>query len=323
MNRWLLAALVALVASGSTIAVIMALPGAPTPLAHCEGKFPLIRDDFSCDEYTQSNDVLTTLRATLENSVRQYQINRDASRISIWVRDLSTLQWVGINELEVYAPASLFKVPIMIAIFKYAEIQPDILSQKITFTPSELVAETDRVETKYRLKEGHEYTTEQLIEQMIRFSDNDAYALLVQRLSAEFLSTVYADLGLTVRPGVSATDEVVTARSYANVFRALYQSSYLTPEYSQKALTILTDTTFESGARGGVPKDVVIAHKFGLRRESDGTGTLKSLKFHDCGIVYLPERPYLFCILTDGFDEGKLQSIIATLSKDIYTSMNR
>jgi beta-lactamase class A len=288
----------------------------------CDGKYTLIRPDFSCDEYTQSTDVLSSLRATLEKDIRQYELNHYASRISVWVRDLNTLQWVGVNEKEQYAPASLFKVPIMIAIFKYAEIQPQILSQRIVFENVDLVPEVDKVDAAFRLKIGQEYSIEELIEQMITRSDNEAYAILTQRLSDEFLSNVYGDLGIKVRPGMSTSDEFIDARSYANIFRTLYQSSYLTPEFSQKALEILSSTVIKEGARAGVPSGVKIAHKFGLRRETDQSGAVTSLKFHDCGIVYPPGHPYLFCILTEGSDEQHLSSIIATLSSAIYQSFS-
>jgi beta-lactamase class A len=289
----------------------------------CTGKFELIRPDFNCDEYTQSTDILTTLRSALEKDVKQYELNRDATRISVWVRDLTTLQWMGVNEKEEYAPASLFKVPVMIAIFKYAEIEPSILDQKIVFSENSLVSENDRVEPEYRLVAGQEYTMEQVIEQMIKYSDNDAYALLVNRLSDEFLLNVYADLGMAVRPGMSMGDQIVNARSYANIFRSLYQSSYLTPLYSQKALEILADTAISTGARSGIPQTVKMAHKFGVRRELSPDGTVVSLKFHDCGIVYAPSRPFLFCILTEGTSEDRLQTIIESLAAKIFSSFSR
>lgn len=289
----------------------------------CKGKYSLIRPDFSCDEYTQSTDVLTSLRATLEKDVKQYELNRDASRISVWVRDLTTLQWMGVNEKELYAPASLFKVPVMIAVFKYAEIQPGILEQKVVFEASSLVPEIDRVEAEHRLVVGQEYTIAEIVVQMIKYSDNDAYAMLVNRLSDEFLSNVYGDLGMLVRPGMSTSEEIVNARSYANIFRSLYQSSYLTPEYSQKALEILSDTAFSKGARAGIPDTVPVAHKFGIRREINQNGSVGALKFHDCGIVYVPDHPYLYCVLTDGEDEQKLEAIITSLSKKIYASFAR
>ncbi len=320
MRRFMPYLLTAAVAAIFGYAAFYVIPHHSDSLSGCKGKYTLIRPDFSCDEYTQSTDVLTDLRATIEKDARQYELNRDAERISVWVRDLTTLQWVGIKEKELYAPASLFKVPVMIAIFKYAEIQPGILEQKVVFETSSLVPEVDRVEPGRRLTAGQEYTIEQIVVQMIKYSDNDAYALLVNRLSDEFLSNVYGDLGMAVRTGMSTDEEIVNARSYANIFRTLYQSSYLTPEYSQKALSILSDTEFSNGARAGVPHNVPIAHKFGIRREMAQDGRINSLKFHDCGIVYIPDHPYLYCILTDGSDEKKLEAIITSISKKIYMS---
>jgi beta-lactamase class A len=286
----------------------------------CSGKYSLIDSRFNCDEYSDSFSVLKALQSTLESNINHFKLNSDVSRASVWVRDLSTLQWVGVNEKDLYAPASLFKVPIMIAIYKYAEIQPDILDQKIAYTAAAAGNVADVLPETTRMKEGAEYSVEQVVEQMIKYSDNEAFAMLTQRLSTPFLTEVYGDLGIHLAQNQSGLDDLVTARSYANIFRILYQSSYLTPEYSQRALSILSETEYQQGVRTAVPKDVRVAHKFGIRKETNDQGVVLDIKLHDCGIVYVPSRPYLYCILTEGSDESRLSSVIASLSHNIYTA---
>lgn len=315
--------LTALVAAAAGYSLILLTPVSHSPLAECHGKYPHIRPDFSCDEYTESTDILTTLRSTITQKVNQFELNGDAKRISIWVRDLSTLQWMGVRENEQYVPASLFKVPVMIAVYKYAEIQPDILKRTVTFQPSTFVPEIDKVAPEHRLTAGTTYTIEELVEQMIRYSDNEAYEILVRLLSPEFLTAVYADLGIVITASDTERSNLVTARSYANIFRSLYQGSYLTPVYSEKALSTLSHVDFEDGMRTAIPDSIQIAHKFGIRREVNAEGMTTSLKLHDCGIVYLPNHPYLYCILTDGTDEARLTAAISTLSKSIYQSFAR
>ncbi len=314
---FIVAIVVAAVAGSVGFAISRGSADVPSPI--CVGKYSLIDPRFNCDEYTDSFAILRTLQSTLESSVSNFQLNGDAKRISVWVRDLSTLQWLGVNEKEVYAPASLFKVPIMIAIFKYAEIQPSVLEQKVVYTAALAGDLTDVLDEQFRLQEGTEYTVEQLVEQMIRYSDNEAFSILTQRLSVPFLTAVYGDLGIHLTQNQTSLDDLVSARSYANIFRILFQSSYLSPEYSQKALTILSNTAYTEGVRAAVPQSVPIAHKFGVRRETDSAGTVVDIKLHDCGIVYAAHT-YLYCILTEGSDESRLSGVIKSISGNIYTA---
>lgn len=290
--------------------------GAP---AACSTNYEFISPRLNCDEYAESSGRLTALQTALSTKVRGYENDGSAKRISIWVRDLTTLQRLGIRETELYAPASLFKVPVMVAAFRVAETQHDFLNQVVTFKRG-AVADADRIEAEHQMKDGQEYTVQQLVEQMIRYSDNEALVELVNQMSPTFMSSVYGDLGISITTTQGMNDNIVTARTYANLFRALYDSTYLTPAYSEKALGILADTSFDEGARAGIPEDIKVAHKYGQRIEHDAFGNVISVKLHDCGIVY-GAHPYLFCFLTEGNSVNALENIIKTLSSEIYSSL--
>src|SRR6185437_13516132 len=90
--------------------------------------------------------------------------------------------------------------------------------------------------------------------------------------------------------------------------------TYLSPEMSEKALKLLSQTTFTSGIVAGVPKNIPVAHKFGERAyDTDATKEL-----HDCGIVYFPNHPYMLCIMTKGTDFGSLATVLKTISQKTY-----
>lgn len=94
------------------------------------------------------------------------------------------------------------------------------------------------------------------------------------------------------------------------MFRSLYYSTYLRRPFSQLALTILSDTKFNSQLVAGLPNDVKIAHKVGM-------GLTKEV-YNDCGIVYAPNKPYLICIMGQNTTEEKANEMISTLSKIVY-----
>ena len=87
---------------------------------------------------------------------------------------------------------------------------------------------------------------------------------------------------------------------------------------SEKAIALIADADYNKGIEAGVPVDIEVAHKFGEREFE--TGGLK--QFHDCGIVYYPNNPYLLCVMTRGWAIDKLQDTISTISKMVYEEFN-
>jgi hypothetical protein len=104
----------------------------------------------------------------------------------------------------------------------------------------------------------------------------------------------FQELGL-IDPSAKS-ENTLTTRGYASLFRLLYNASFLNAEMSDKILKWLAESDYQTGLRAGVPKGVKVANKFGER--SFKGGGVKQL--HDCGIVYYPSNPYLICIMTRG-----------------------
>ncbi len=237
---------------------------------------------------------------------------------SVYFRDLNNGSVINVNANEPFYPASLLKVPIMISYYLRSESDPSVLMQKITYQSpaTELSIGTQLVPPEQQIQVGKTYTVEQLIEYMIKYSDNQAMALLYDNLPITEQVDVYSQLG--VDPSV-ITDPTgtLTVSQYAIFFRILFNASFLSQADSEKALRLLTQTTFNEGLRSGVPTSVPIAHKFGERNFDQGVQQL-----HDCGIVYYPGHPYLLCIMTRGTDIEHLEGAIADVSKFVYNKIN-
>lgn len=114
-----------------------------------------------------------------------------------------------------------------------------------------------------------------------------------------------------------------TARSFAGVFRVLYNASYISKEYSNQLLSILAQASYTNGATALLPKTVKVAHKFGERTITDLSGTVMLHQLHDCGVVYGQGRdePYVFCIMTEGKNFEDLESILQEVSNETYKEM--
>ncbi len=232
---------------------------------------------------------------------------------------------LGINETAKYTPASLLKVVIMITYFKEAETQPTILDQKLLYTDViNNIATPTEFDSSSALALNTSYTVEDLIEKMIIDSDNGAKSLLLSAIDSERLDRAFTDLHLN-SPLNESTDTPYTLspRNYSLFFRVLYNATYLSPEMSEKALSILSQVTFKDGLVAGVPAAISIAHKFGENVTSDSSGAITGFELHDCGIVYHTQTPYFICIMTKGKDFDELKDIIKTVSGFVYDDVTK
>lgn len=237
---------------------------------------------------------------------------------AIYFRDLEGGPSILINPNEKFWPASLMKTPLMITYFKKAESDPTLMNKKLIYH-KDLDTKTQEITRVETLKDKAPYSVIELIEQMIIKSDNNAGRLLLENIGRSDFDDleVLSDLGIAYP--VKPADNLISVKEYASIFRILYNGSYLSPEYSNKALEILIKTTFNKGLMAKLPKNVKVANKYG---ELDLENQNGISQFHDCGVVYHPEAHYLICIMTRGMDVEKLYNFVADMSLQIYNEVS-
>jgi beta-lactamase class A len=278
-----------------------------SPLLECE----------SSSELTRAK--MIGFKNNLSSKVNQLIKDNDAKMVSVYFRDLNNGPWYGINEDETFTPASLLKAPLMMALLKQAESDPSFLSKNIQISDDE--SEADMIPQDIKpadpLIPGGTYTIEDLIYHMIVYSDNHAMQLLLGEINQDVYNKVYTDLDIHL-PSASVQENYMTVKEYAGFFRILYNASYLNKEMSEKALKILSEVDYKDGLVAGLPKNVVVSHKFG-ERTYDNNDTKQ---LHDCGIVYHPQSPYLLCVMSRGNSLIKEAKVISEVSKFVYDEVN-
>lgn len=273
---------------------------------------PLLECEYSKDEY-QING-LDQLHDQVVKFIDKEKSAGNVSDAAVYFRDLNNGPWFGINEHMNFSPASLLKLPVMMAYFKKAEDDPSILKKEIEFKRGQVVPVQEF--SKPSLVEGKRYTIAQLIEKMIAKSDNDALFLLEDAIDNSFIDKVTLDLGVETANDTTP-ENYMSVKGYAGLFRILFNASYLSQSYSENALDILSHSQFEKGITSDLPKELVVAHKYGERDLPEG------VQLHDCGVVYYPNHPYLLCIMTRGKDYSKLAKTVSTISKIVYDDLDR
>lgn len=239
------------------------------------------------------------------------------THVSVYFREMNNGLGFDIYGQEKFAPASLAKVPLLLAYLKWAEAQPGLLAKTIVYNMTDATA-PQTIKPAVTLERGKSYTVDDLLYRAIVYSDNNAYFLLFATIDPRFLHSVYTDLGLEV-PKVRNREDYMSVVEYASFFRMLYNASYLNKELSEKALQYLSEVDFKQGLVSGVPPGTVVAHKFG---ETTFGSTAEIKQLHDCGIVYYPNHPYLLCVMSRGDSFEYLDDIIREISSLVYQEVD-
>ena len=304
---------------GYRLGKIQHLKTLPTFTNSClrEGQDSLINPLLECETLNKATNIeIKTFDQHIEQLVNQSKNEGKANKIAVYFRDLNNGPWFGINQDENFFPASLIKVPVMIAYFKKAEQEPQILEQELRF--DENIPDANNLQhfkPAQTIEVGKVYKISELIEKMVIYSDNNAYQLLLNHIGPESIMQVFRDLGLPP-PKYQDTEDVNSVHDYATFWRVLFNASYLNREDSKKALEILTKTIFSQGIVAGIPSNVQVAHKFGNYIRG------VEIQMHDCGIVYYPQKPYIACIMTRGTDVDKQIGVMQDISRKIYQEVN-
>lgn len=247
---------------------------------------------------------------------RQIQSGR-VREVSVYYRDLHDGPWFGINEDREFNPASMMKVPVMIAWLKRAENDQRVLKRTMIYDGREDMSALQDIRPAHTITPGRSYTIEELLHYMINYSDNNATSLLYKGVSAEELTVVLN--GMDVNNSLKGDNNSITVHGYSGFFRILYNASYLNHEMSEKALALLSLQDFPQGIVAGVPAGILVASKFGEYGQGGPGG---ELQLHEFGIVYHPTHPYILGIMTLGNNMGKQTEVLQDISRLIYTEVD-
>ncbi len=294
-----------------------------SPKPDCNKTFPFLNDEIDCQNFDDVANQVENLHSDIAKTIDGEKANGHIIRASVFYRDLNTKRWFGINDMDDYYPASLLKLPVALIYYKIAELQPGIFDEQLKIpTDGEDPTNSDQnYPPASPLVPGKEYPIGEMLKSMLIYSDNAPFSILTETAKS-YSTQVLTDLGVTVPPAGSADgDWKVTPRSFAAIFRTLYNSSYLNTKYSNQVLDMLSQSTFTQGIVSGVPSGVKVAHKFGEATGINTDGSVHSHTLNDCGIVYKPNNPFIVCVMTEGSDFSQQEKIIQEITKSAYSAL--
>lgn len=265
-----------------------------------------------------------SLNTALNNVIEDSERSGNVKRVAVYFRDMDTGHWTGVRQDDLFAPASLMKVPLLMAYLKESQTDASLLESILLIPPRANGNATEHFPPQTPLESGP-HTVQELLNTMIRESDNNAEAALNAAVATSSINNVYETLNLP--PINNSGADVISPKGYMTTFRFLYNASYLGRTRSQSALKLLAETTFTEGIVAGVPAGTPVSHKFGEREVIvmggvNGPTLGSKSELHDCGIVYYPHHPYGLCVMTEGSDMDTLATVIAAISKAAYDEVD-
>lgn len=263
--------------------------------------FPLLASRIFVDN---PNDVIVNfsrLRQTLRQNLSAQQYN-----YSFYFEYLPSGTSIKINQENQMVGASLLKVPLIMNLFKAAEQNQIDLHKTLTIEEGDI---DRRSGTLWQRGAGAQLSIKDTAREAIVESDNTAVNMLIATAANHFdlfqRSIDELDINLEVE---NENQTTLGAQSYSSVLKCLYLSCFLNYENSQQILAWMTEAESPTRLRGGIPENVKVAHKYGT-----SAGRSES----DCGIVYVPKRPYIICFMIDAPPE-EANKIITDISKKVY-----
>ncbi len=256
---------------------------------------------------------LNTVKENINKLIEGYKLAGDLISASVYLKDYSKNEWIGINENEKFNPGSLLKVPELITFLKMDELHPGFLEKKLQYNHPFPTDKKPQFLSK-SIELGHTYTIKDLLTYMIAYSDNNATQLLNANIDVDAFKKVFTDLGLEA-PDWKSNDYPISAKEYSLFMRVLYNATYLSDHDSEFAAELLAKSDFKNGLIKDLPSYLKMVHKFG----EAGNGS--EIELHESAIIYLDKRPYLLTVMTKGKDSKKLPQVLSQISDIVYQSM--
>ncbi len=280
-----------------------------------EKKYPLLAKRL----FVQNPNDLIINFSPLRTELRNYIAEKNR-KIAVYFEYLPTGVSINTNPSDEFYRASLVKLPGIMRTYKLIEegkLREDDLLEVKDYHLNAFFSPNDG------LKVGDKKTVAELAGLALRDSNNTAYEVLFEKVNGGILqkakddeqtiADVYDFLDIP-RPD-NERSLFISPKSYASILKSLYFSAYLSYESSSKILANLSDSSFDDWLRKPIPTDVEVAHKFGVYDLAEPA----NYKVHsDCGIVYVPKRPYLLCVMVQHHADDKIGESIGDISSRVY-----
>jgi beta-lactamase class A len=207
---------------------------------------------------------------------------------------------------DVFVAASVNKLPMALYAYHLVGAGRLGLDDRWEMLPEDL---TDGTGVLQFQAPGSRYAVRELLEVLIRQSDNAAAEMFRRKLGVEQINAYAASLGAVRTRQYDATTPrgLSTPRETAHLLGLLGSGRLLAPDLSALLLADLKTTVFNDRIPVGVPPGIAVAHKIGTNDRA----------MNDVGIVFA-SRPYVLAIFTEPRDWSTATRTLQAVSASAY-----
>lgn len=275
---------------------------------------------------TQQNDKPLSV---LKEEIGRYLDENDGT-FALWFQHLDDESLhISINPDTLFHAASTMKTPVMVELFRRADLGDFKLSDSIN-VENRFYSIVDGSEFQLELnpegndpferKVGEKASLFDLNHAMITYSSNIATNLILNLVSAEAVTETMRRLGADRIEVIRSLFDMkafdmglsnrTTARDLGIIFERIARKEAVSPEMDELMIDVLKDQFYRDVFPVYLPDDVVVANKTGFI-----TGVI-----HDSGIIYLPDgQSYVLIFLSKNLPENEIGiKAGAVVSKMIY-----
>ncbi len=228
---------------------------------------------------------------------------------SIYIEDLTNHIALHVGETRSYTK-SLMKVPLVMSLYRAAELGRLDLDSTVTIQDSQIDREFGDL---WQKKAGYQLSLRQAAAYALQKSDNTAIRLINDSVFPVMKreERAYKTIPLNIRVA-SNGDSFISTESYATVFHCLFTACYNNQQHSSEMIDLMKGSIFMA-PKELLPAGTQVAHKI---------GNVGKEGYNDCGIVYSPKTPFMFCImLTKG--QPQADKDIAQIIKLTYDHLEK
>ncbi len=260
------------------------------------------------------------LDAKFQAAVGGIEANLDGI-LGLALKDLKTGKTLLINEREVFPQASSIKIAVLVEVFKQAEEGRLKLDEFIALEDGRKVEGSGVL---FHLgRPSLSLSVRDTAVLMVVLSDNTATNLLIDKVGLDAVNRRLDALGLPktrlrrkmmdLQAAAEGRENVSTPLEMMTLLEKIWKGGVLKEPFRKDLLDILAIPK-DSPLRSGVPEGIEVAEK---------PGELEAVRC-DSGIVMLPGRPYVLCVMTTYLKrDADGNPAIALISRLAYEHFSR
>ncbi len=233
----------------------------------------------------------------------------------LYVKSLNTGATALVNEDQVVPSASLFKVPILVEVLRQQSLGLFGMEARVRLQQKHWADGAGVLQAQI----GKEFTVRELLDYMIRVSDNVAALALLDLVGTDSVNLTLQANGLEdtrLRIGEVSRDwggvpgkNTTTAREMGVLLEKIATGGILDERASEEAVRLMSQKQQASWLPTLLPQGVKVAHK---------SGELPGVR-HDAGIVYTPRSQFVAVVLiTELSDYDSAAQSIARVARAAY-----